>query len=1127
MVTGDWSVGGLVGSGGSLYDGVWDKETSGQANSAGGIGLATAEMMDPDMLALNGFAHDSHWVLDAGRDYPRLAWEGTPGEVIGRPDLNWMTGQGTTEAPYVITAADQLLRVGRGWGLWDRQFVLEDDVDFASGAVPTQPLTQAVIPVFSGIFAGDGHTISHLVIDGVHDAGLFGVLEEGAEVHNLELGDVNVVASGSNVGALAGSNFGVVTNCSSTGAVTGTHQVGALLGHNEGSIASSYSTGTVVGAENVGGLAGSSGGSIISSYSTCEVTGTRNTGGLVGFSSGRIASSYGAGALSGDESVGGLAGGNSGNIIRCYSTAVVTGIPGNLGGLLGSNSGIVLHAVWDVDASGLLGSAGGVGLTTVQMMDEEMLGLNGFGNDPNWVLDAGWDYPRLAWEGTAGREIAEPDIDWMQGLGTAASPYLIETADQLILSGQASFLWERHFILGADIDLDPDLTESHVFAQAVIPMFLGVFDGNDHTVSNLVVGGEGDAGLFGRLLAGAEITRLGVEDVNVVGSDRVGALAGWNEGGCMTHCYSTGTVSGRSSTGGLVGSNAAYLAHCFSSVDCSADWDVGGLVGFNYGHMIGCFATGSVYGNNSVGGLAGNNEGPLTHCFSSGAVSGSGSDLGGLLGRNQGAVSNCYSTGSVAGGGRRIGGLVGRNSNSGRDQQIVNCLWDTETSGQAESAGGVGLTTVEMQDIQTYFDAGWDFVGETDHGTSDLWQMPQEGGYPVLAVFDGHAPQPLVGMGTSEEPYLVSDALDLGALIHYPLTAHYRLAGSLDLSGILWRAAPIPWFGGTFEGNRQSVICLTIDGGQSVGMFGTLASRAHVSNLEVADANVAGLRHVGALAGENRGHVEGCSSSGVITGKNSIGGLVGSNSGDMIDCDSSGIIAGARYVGGIVGGNSGEVTDCHSSAIVDGGDSVGGLIGDNGGSVIRGESTSVVRGVDSVGGLIGANYSAVVQSCSAGEVVATGDSGGGLVGDNWWGNVAECYSVAAVGGAWSVGGLAGSNGGDVTDCYSTGPVSGTGDLVGGLVGRPYRWGWYGYGSVPGTVRASFWDVETSGIAEGDTGIGKTTAEMQTGVTFLEAGWDFIGEADNGTEDIWWILEGQDYPRLWWELEAEDSTELGG
>jgi len=50
----------------------------------------------------------------------------------------------------------------------------------------------------------------------------------------------------------------------------------------------------------------------------------------------------------------------------------------------------------------------------------------------------------------------------------------------------------------------------------------------------------------------------------------------------------------------------------------------------------------------------------------------------------------------------------------------------------------------------------------------------------------------------------------------------------------------------------------------------------------------------------------------------------------------------------------------------------------------------------------------------------------------------------------------------------------------------------------------------------DDSYGKTTAEMQTASTFLEAGWDFVDETENGTEDIWWIDEGQDYPRLWWE-----------
>lgn len=67
----------------------------------------------------------------------------------------------------------------------------------------------------------------------------------------------------------------------------------------------------------------------------------------------------------------------------------------------------------------------------------------------------------------------------------------------------------------------------------------------------------------------------------------------------------------------------------------------------------------------------------------------------------------------------------------------------------------------------------------------------------------------------------------------------------------------------------------------------------------------------------------------------------------------------------------------------------------------------------------------------------------------------------------------------------------------------------------------FWDAQVCGVADSTQGgIPKTTAEMQTASTFLEAGLDFVGEPANGTDDIWLILEGQDYPRLWWEATAE-------
>ena len=67
-------------------------------------------------------------------------------------------------------------------------------------------------------------------------------------------------------------------------------------------------------------------------------------------------------------------------------------------------------------------------------------------------------------------------------------------------------------------------------------------------------------------------------------------------------------------------------------------------------------------------------------------------------------------------------------------------------------------------------------------------------------------------------------------------------------------------------------------------------------------------------------------------------------------------------------------------------------------------------------------------------------------------------------------------------------------------------------------------METSALSFSDGDMSKTTAEMQTASTFLEAGWDFVDETDNGTEDIWWILEGQDYPHLWWERTHEPSPE---
>lgn len=174
--------------------------------------------------------------------------------------------------------------------------------------------------------------------------------------------------------------------------------------------------------------------------------------------------------------------------------------------------------------------------------------------------------------------------------------------------------------------------------------------------------------------------------------------------------------------------------------------------------------------------------------------------------------------------------------------------------------------------------------------------------------------------------------------------------------------------------------------------------------------------------------------------------------------------------------------------------------------------------IDGIGkhlGILAGTNCGVAQNCYS-EGSVNGDMYvGGLIADNDKGQIINCYSTASVIGKIFVGGLTGYNSGDVTGCFSIGAVCGDYD-VGGLTGY----------SESDTITNSFWDIETSGQLVSAGGTGKTTAEMQTANTFLEAGMDFVDETDNGTEDIWQIDEGLDYPHLSWEsagLYSSDSS----
>jgi hypothetical protein len=690
-----------------------------------------------------------------------------------------------------------------------------------------------------------------------------------------------------------------------------------------------------------------------------------------------------------------------------------------------------------------------------------------------------------------------PAAEFAGGTGEPDNPYQIATVEQLCSIGSEPNLEDKHFVLIADIDLDPDLPGGRLFDRAVIApdvdpatddyqgtVFSGVFDGDGHTISNLTIQGAGCLGLFGR--NSGVVRNVEVVNADVAGSgDYIGVLVGANLGS-VSGCHSGGGVVGGSCVGGLIGRNdGGRVVRCYSDAGVGGMMSsIGGLVGNNErGCVAASYSAGAVTGDGHVGGLVGRNyEGLVSCCYSLGAVRG-GMHIGGLIGQNwAGYVTHCYSAGAVVGE-STFGGLVGSNVDAGRPPGVVlGCFWDIESSGQAASVAGTGVATAQMQDLSTFLAAGWDFADEIANGTCNYWRI-SAGEYPRLRYCDGESPEMPEGAGTVDEPYLIRDANNLGVIWLEP-SACYRLDASIDLAGTTWAVAVVPWFDGTFDGNDCVIRNLHVEGVGYLGLFGQSSADAVISNLGLEAGDVNGTaNYVGGLVGCHAGRVSASFCSGAVAGDSLVGGLVGANDGGIETSRTTGVVDGTGvYAGGLAGRNVGKIAESCSAGAVQGGAHVGGLSGCNDGDIRASYSVAVADGTGSyVGGFAGYNSGSIVTSHSAG----------------------------AVSGPDHVGGFVGCNEGTVATSYSTGAVEG-GDPAGGFAGR---------NSVVGSIASSFWDIETSGQNASSGGGGKTTSEMQTASTFLDAGWDFVDETANGTEDIWSILEGQGYPHLWWESET--------
>lgn len=442
--------------------------------------------------------------------------------------------------------------------------------------------------------------------------------------------------------------------------------------------------------------------------------------------------------------------------------------------------------------------------------------------------------------------------------------------------------------------------------------FQGTFDGNNKTISNLVITTGNDyVGLFG-CTSNGEIKNLTVNNAKVKGRVGTGVVAGSPYTSKYNNIKVTGLVQvdGMAYVGGVGGRNA-YA----SWKDITVDAEAGSYVNAN------SVENGVAY-RSYVGGIIGfTGEGPKTfeNMTSNIDVKGSTSDVGGLVGiaHYQTEYINCHVSGNVE-------------------------VYGAESAVDAEETGG--LAGVWMNDA-TYGPVkftGCSFTGTLKaNQAADLSDNTITGnGYNYKGV-EGNGYRDIDGT----KHYFLADGVwkDItnAANVVYELKSkdalywfankvnvdHYRFSGEtvklmkdVDLEGETWIPVGLESyknnFIGTFDGNGKIVSNFVCDDDTAAGFFGRTSGSAYIKNLTVADATITSRHYAGGIiawaeSGAKINTIENCHvlnstiTSTVVGNDNGdkVGGIAGwMRYGSVLNCSVKDTdLSGYRDMGGIMG----------------------------------------------------------------------------------------------------------------------------------------------------------------------------------------------------------------------------------
>ncbi len=515
---------------------------------------------------------------------------------------------------------------------------------------------------------------------------------------------------------------------------------------------------------------------------------------------------------------------------------------------------------------------------------------------------------------------------------------------------------------------------------------------SDLLKDNDVSGGAVNLGVY---TASGEIPELLSTDAEDLELHFIGGITGVTlENETITHCTNTGSLSGFTGIGGVVGLNAGTVTNCELSEhfgNAALEY-VGGIIGINSnGGTVASCTTASgktIAGSDHLGGIVGWNlkGGTLTGNTNNATVNASGADasglaaVGGLVGQNSGDImlseDSASSSRSVSGmRGAGVGGVVGINESDG----TIQFAGTTDTSGEImavsdkvtvqgyEKVGGiVGINhgTFDRSENNTYVAAKAKKV-QASHGTV--------GG--IAGITDG-----MICYAVNRCGSVSADAGTAGGIVAENTNTGATIQNCTNYGDV---RSSDGYAGGITAVNSGTIQYCTVKGSSTFG------------NVEIYSL---GVNASGAIAATN---------SGTIT--------------DSVPQDAVVLRGNATVFGGIVGENTGVVTS--SAASKNGTNAfhlkympqirsdksnltVGGAVGTNAGTVSGitavGLSFENFSGYQYLGGIVGMNgtsvrldqeneeYQSKVTNCSFNGSMkektnagAAGNCYGGIAGINY------------------------------------------------------------------------------------------------------------------------------------------------